>query len=264
MKSCTVVIPTLNPPEDFLPRVKGLISSFRNSAQWIVVNDGSGPQYGQLWDQLSTICTVVHHDKNKGLAAARNTGFRSANTKYVLPLDDDDWVSPRLLSSSIPKFEANRNVAFVYSWVILEGQEKGVLVTPQWDTQEMLRRNICCSCSIINLEAWEAVGGYDETFLNGLEDWDLWVRLIEHGYVGELVPAPLIKYLRKKSSMLSDLHSSGIYWRERERMLKKYHKLYNALLDNWTLELEQQLFRPPPSYLRQILRYIRTYPLRFR
>ncbi len=40
---------------------------------------------------------IFTHEKNKGLAAARNTGLRNSKGKYVIQVDSDDWLEPNYL-----------------------------------------------------------------------------------------------------------------------------------------------------------------------
>lgn len=40
---------------------------------------------------------IISHTKNRGLAAARNTGFEHSNGEYILHCDSDDWVAFDLL-----------------------------------------------------------------------------------------------------------------------------------------------------------------------
>jgi hypothetical protein len=49
-----------------------------------------------------------------------------------------------------------------------------------------------------------AVGGYDTSMpLQGDEDWDLWLTLVERGYRGVIIPEVLFHYRRSPDSMSS-------------------------------------------------------------
>ena len=69
---------------------------------------------------------------------------------------------------------------------------------------------ICRRCSpatpsngaaLVRRDAFEAVGGYDEAMREGCEDWDFWLRLVEGGRSGAIVPEVLFYYRRRADSM---------------------------------------------------------------
>ena len=261
----TVVIPTLNPPASLVKRIRKLKRKCGPEVEWVVVNDGSNPNFADVWKHLEALgCLVLHHERNRGLPAARNTGFRVASGEFVLPVDDDDLFSPDFLwrAAALMLSPENAHVGFVYSWVNLKGSEKGILVTEEWLPERMLVKNLCCSCSVIRKSAWLSVGGYDETFLRGLEDWDLWLLMLEKGFSGSLLPEPMVTYVRSSSSMLADLHTNGEYWLVRERLVAKHRDLYKLYGVDIDLSLERKAWQPPRGTAWQVMRLLRTLPLR--
>ncbi|MDE7305410.1 MAG: glycosyltransferase [Alistipes sp.] len=48
------------------------------------------------YPQREPAVTVLHHDRNRGVAAARQTGFARATGKYIIHCDADDWTEPQL------------------------------------------------------------------------------------------------------------------------------------------------------------------------
>lgn len=49
---------------------------------------------------------IINHEKNKGLAAARNTGLKNAIGKYIICCDSDDWVEKNYLEKLYEKAES--------------------------------------------------------------------------------------------------------------------------------------------------------------
>jgi len=51
---------------------------------------------------------IIHHEKNRGLAAARNTALDNSTGKYVQHIDSDDWVEPDMIELMYNKAEAEQ------------------------------------------------------------------------------------------------------------------------------------------------------------
>ena len=73
------------------------------------VNDYSSDKTGEVLDKYSRDqnITIIHHEKNKGLAATRNTGAVIGDAELVAFLDGDMTVENDWIESFSPYFEKN-------------------------------------------------------------------------------------------------------------------------------------------------------------
>ena len=73
------------------------------------VNDYSTDKTGEVLDKYSRNqnITIIHHEKNKGLAATRNTGAVIGDAELVAFLDGDMTVENDWIDSFLPYFEKN-------------------------------------------------------------------------------------------------------------------------------------------------------------
>lgn len=75
-----------------------------DKAEFILVDDCSSDQSMAIaskiideYPECKSRVKIIHHEVNKGLAAARNTLLRNANGKYIIFVDSDDWCEPDYL-----------------------------------------------------------------------------------------------------------------------------------------------------------------------
>src|SRR6059058_5406036 len=62
------------------------------------------------------------------------------------------------------------------------------------------RLNYINASALMRREDYLALGGYDQELAgNTLEDWDLWLRMLEHGSRGTYVREPLLRWRRHAS-----------------------------------------------------------------
>jgi glycosyltransferase involved in cell wall biosynthesis len=88
----SIVIPVYNTIKELRRCVDSVMSQTFEDFELILVDDGSTDGSGALCDRLSAEDSRIKtiHKANGGCAAARNTGIRAAEGKYLLFLDSDD------------------------------------------------------------------------------------------------------------------------------------------------------------------------------
>lgn len=229
LEECTIVIPALNPQPGLRRVVDRLMESGAHSI--VVVDDGSSEQYHCTFDALERSgALVIHHVVNRGPAAARNTGIAASRTMYFCPLDADDDLDPRFITEGIKLLQANHQTAFAYCWAKLGGTMRGIMKFPEWSVPYLLARNISCCTAVVKRNVWEEVGGYTEAMTHGLEDWDLWLKFVEAGYQGRLIPEPLFTWNRSKDSRTDRMWAAGLAPAQYRNLVERHRALYEAHL----------------------------------
>jgi GT2 family glycosyltransferase len=180
----------------------------------LVVDDGStDPETKAFLDGVGADVRVLRQE-NRGLAGARNAGFRAAKGEYVLPLDCDDWIDPTFLDKGVAILKQRPDIAYVFAHIALEGEKTGVL-EKGFNAFEQIFLNQLPYCLLIRRRVWESLGGYDETMRAGYEDWEFNIRAAAHGHYGLAIPEPLFHYRVTSGGMLQSVsrRQHGRLWR---------------------------------------------------
>lgn len=93
----TIIIPANNAESTLGNTIDSAVNQTYKDLEIIVVNDGSDDRTQMIADEYSEAdsrITVLSHDKNRGVSAARNTGLRAATGDYIMFLDADDELVP--------------------------------------------------------------------------------------------------------------------------------------------------------------------------
>ncbi|MDJ0896267.1 MAG: glycosyltransferase family A protein [Alphaproteobacteria bacterium] len=202
MPRVTVFLPCFNAAQ-FLPRaLASLDAQTYRDFEVLVVDDGSTePETLRYLDQDLPSGVRLIRQENRGLAGARNTGFREARGELVVPLDCDDALAPQFLERTIQTLDATPTAEFAFSHFELCGERRGVLVK-HFNAFEQLFLNQLPYCMLQRKRMWAALGGYDESMRDGYEDWEYNIRAIGAGYIGVEVPEPLFIYTVRADGML--------------------------------------------------------------
>lgn len=181
----SVIIPTFNRPQRVQESIQSVLRQSLRNFEIIIVNDGGEP-IEKIIKEVAPESVYVRHDRNRGLAAARNTGLRLARGKYVAYLDDDDRFLPHHLKTTISFLEnTNSHVVYTDAYRVYEDMSNGVYAeikrdvpySYDFDKDRILVENfIPVLCVVHRRTCLDDVGFFDEN-LPVLEDWDLWIRM---------------------------------------------------------------------------------------
>lgn len=183
----SVIVPTYNRPDRLRTALASLAAQTYQDFEVIVIND-AGCDVGSVIDacadrhRITTIC----HDRNRGLAAARNSGLRAAKGAYIAYLDDDDRYLPNHLETLVCYLDRGEcRVAYTDAWRVHERMIDGVYVeiardvpySNEFSPADLLVSNYFPVLSVMHArQCVDETGFFDES-LFAHEDWDLWIRM---------------------------------------------------------------------------------------
>ncbi len=172
MTKVSVIIPTCNRPDLINGAVESVLAQTYQDFEIIVVDDGIKQRAKEIIDSINDKrIRYIQHEKNKGGAAARNTGIKNAKGKYIAFLDDDDEWKSNKLEVQMSEFEkTGDDVGFCFSAVTQKRDEGEYSSTVRDGTveyyEESLRnfKGILTSSLIIKKQVFDRVGFFDENF----------------------------------------------------------------------------------------------------
>lgn len=179
--------------------------SYRN-IEILVVNDASPDHTCQLVSALADADSrirLISHEKNQGVAAARNKALEYAQGEYVAFLDSDDVWEPQKLACQIPLLE---NADLCYSsYEFIDGGGSRLtgrkLVPPTCTLEDLLKENFILCSSVVLKRTLTQNQKFDGSYSH--EDYVYWLELLKKGIVAMGVSDILVQY------RLTDSNRSG-------------------------------------------------------
>jgi GT2 family glycosyltransferase len=227
----SVLMPCFNQGAFIGEAIQSVLDQTLLDAEIIVVNDGStdAETIARLRD-LRTPKTTVLRTENRGLPAARNFAARHAVGRLFCALDADDRLAPAWFERAVGMLDSQPELSFVSHWLQTFGDEAWTWTPTSCELPPLLARNSVNGAALVRREAFEAVGGYDESMREGCEDWDFWLRLVERGFRGAIVPEVMFHYRRSASSMSRTMTAGDGYKRSLTALVDKHDSAYRAHL----------------------------------
>jgi GT2 family glycosyltransferase len=212
-----------------------LLADLPAGCEAIVVDDASEDRTPDLLAGFGAAIRALRLELNAGFAAACNAGAAAARGEHLVFLNNDTEPQPGWLAALLAYAEAHPEAAVVGAKLlhpvgtiqhagIVFGQDgyphnlyAGFPADHPAPNQERRLQAVTGACMLVRREAFERVGGFDEGFLNSMEDVDLCLRLGETGADVRYAPAAVVTHLESATRGAGDFEPSVARYRERWR-----------------------------------------------
>ena len=218
-------------PEFLSAAMQSIFNQTVKTDDYILVCDGPlTPELDSIIEKMASLhpeLHVIRLEKNCGLGTALNVGMRHCRNELVARMDSDDISRPDRCEKQLNMFLKNPELSIVSGTVEEfasspdQVEAKRILPENQEDIVEFAKKRNPFNhpCVMYKKSAVEAVGGYQDFYL--LEDYYLWVRMLQNGAIGYNLQEPLL-WMRAGSEMYK--RRAGWRYAQSQKALFKYMK----------------------------------------
>lgn len=255
----SVVIPTYKRPDFLVRSIESVLNQTYPNVEAIVVDDNNPDTQARtrtedIMKQFrdNSRVTYIKHEKNKNGSTARNTGARASNGEFVAFLDDDDEYTPNRIESMLKRFaQLPSDYGVCYSRYVSrmpDGKELKSKENREGDCFLLaLMKDLVFgsgSNNLVKRSAYEAIGGYDESFKRN-QDHEFMIRLLQKYKIGYCDELGLIIHVHLEKRNVSI-----------EETLGHYVETFKPIVDTLSKE-DQKLFYKKVN-LNYFVHYFRT------
>lgn len=260
----SVVIPCYNVENSIEATLQSLQKQTFLDFEIVFVNDGSEDSTLAILNSYNSPVTKrIISQQNLGLGAARNTGIRESNGRYIAFLDGDDSWLPEKLSIIYEVLSKDERIELIChnEFIITETNQllKKNYYGPYSKFDDLFFKANCLSPSAVtvNSEVFNKVGLFTENRkLHGVEDYDMWLRMsmnnINFHYIKEFLGNYIIhgnnmstkfKFFETQERVML------MYGLKAKRGFKNYLKMRRRFLIFYLIKLKVSISTKEFSYM---------------
>lgn len=184
----SIIIPVYNQAQKLVKTLEGISRQAYQDYEVIIVNDGSNDQadlvFANYYKKLETENRYLFiNQSNQGAPAARNRGLREARGEYLFFCDADAVLAPGALEAMLDALNRNPQASYAYpsfNW------GRKLFKVGNFDPDKLKQGPYIHTMALIRRADFPAEGW--DINIKKLQDWDLWLTMLEQGHVGVWVP----------------------------------------------------------------------------
>lgn len=241
-RKVSIILPTYNSMGTLKESVESVLSQTYKNFELVIIDDGSTDETPDYLKQLKGNKKVkIITQENQGACKARNEGVRNSGGDFLFFHDSDMIMYPNLIEKEVKALKENPEASYAYSDYatrIKEGSwRKPIFKSRPFNADELRKMNYIPGSALIRREHFP---GWDPK-IKGLQDWDLWLTMLDNGYTGVYVPEILFETIDREESITQSWvrdHYSEAY----ASVLAKHKKIAIFTLTKDRLEYTRRMF----------------------
>lgn len=217
----SVIIPTYNRREMVLDCVASVLASDYGELEVIVVDDCSPDKTSEeltLRYQHDKRVRVIRNERNCFQAVSRNRGAAQAKGEFLFFLDDDNLVDANIFDELMNVFARDEQIGLVAPLSIQQRRDNEPTIWTlgcdfnRWTSQprnlsadlplsqfdeydKLFPTTYSPNAFMVRREAFDKIGGFDESYVLIYEESDFGWRLLEAGYSACIAPKAKTRHL---------------------------------------------------------------------
>lgn len=176
--SISIIIPTLNRPNQLLKLLNRLNGIISDKEEIIIVDDSLKSQEEQIKQLFTTRVLYVNRGKKLGVSSARNVGASVSKNPYLIFIDDDDEFGENWLVDFRNQLIKEPDLVFCNMVRVEPNGDQHEVLTSDSRNGAMGDRIVIPGAWIIKKTLFEKIGGFDEQILFA-ENTELFFRVFE-------------------------------------------------------------------------------------
>ena len=207
--SVSVIVPCYNSNLEWLAEclfsVVLALEAYEGEGEVLVVDDGSAFCIESGVRKILTAQALSRirfcRKANGGLSSARNYGMRHTEGLWCHFIDDDDVIDREFYQKMVRHMvEGQADLCFAESRFFGKNEKYFRIATGNIVPRLLIGNVVHVNAALGRRSMLERLGGFDES-LNGLEDWDMWLRCVRAGAKVTVVHIPLASVRIHPTSM---------------------------------------------------------------
>lgn len=220
MPKISVVMPVYNAEKYLREAIDSILSQTYTDFEFIIIDDGStdsSPEIVRTYDDARI--RFFQNEHNMGVAATLNRGLDLATGEYIARMDSDDISLPERFVKQMEYMDKHPECAVVGTDMEIFGAKRYQFIhstAPEQLKVDLLFASALGHPTVMMRSSVVGKDGlhYDNSY-NGIEDYELWVRVAAQHELGNL-DSILLRYR---------MHSSQVTKNRADDYLEKHRRL---------------------------------------